>query len=218
MLQSVDTFIFDLDHTLYDAEDVFKKMHLRMSGYVASLLDISYDEADKIRNQFYQQYGTTLHGLMNEHNINPHDYLDYVHDLDVSIVEKCADTVKMIQGLPGRKLVYTNASIEHADNILQHLEMSHLFEAIFDIKAADLICKPNKSPYEVFIKRYDLTPENCVMFEDTAKNLKTAREVGFKTVWMSHGRDIDENYKDYIDATYTNVKHWLDDYYQGKRL
>ena len=88
MLQSVDTFIFDLDHTLYDAEDVFKKMHLRMSGYVASLLDISYDEADKIRNQFYQQYGTTLHGLMNEHNINPHDYLDYVHDLDVSIVEK----------------------------------------------------------------------------------------------------------------------------------
>lgn len=213
-MHRLDTFIFDLDHTLYDANTgVFQDLHKRMSHYVSKLLDVDRPTADNIRKNLYETYGTTLNGLMNEYDIDPNPFFDYVHDVDLNMVHKCADTAEMIENLPGRKLVYTNAPLEHAINILQHLEILDLFEAIFDLKAANLVPKPNVEPYEAFIQKYNITPETSVMFEDSAKNLVPAARVGFKTVWLSYDRQPEDQYADAIDMVHPRLKDFLNHYY-----
>jgi len=208
----IDTFIFDLDHTLYNADGIFEEMRGKMSMYIAKLFDIEIGAATEICLDLYLKYGTTLEGLMAEHSVDPHDFLEYTHAIDPSIIERCEDTAKMLSELPGRKLIYTNSPIELADSILAHLEIPHLFEGIFDIKAAELVPKPNKAPYLEFINRYDVNPETSIMFEDTAKNLVTADIVGFDTVWLSYGRELGDEHIAHVDEIYPTLRDWLDDY------
>ncbi len=205
-----DVYVFDLDHTLYDAtKGIFDVMHDRMSDYVAKIYDVERDEADRIRTELYKGHGTTLHGLLAHKQIDADAYLDYVHDIDISHLETCLDTIEAIKALPGRKIVYTNAPIKHADNILGHIGMADLFEGVFDLYAADLVPKPDENAFKTFIKRYDLDGQKIIMFEDTSKNLVTADKLGFSTVWLSHGREVDDRHAAHIHHTTTNLKEIL---------
>ncbi len=188
---NIQTWLFDLDNTLYSAKDqLFLQMGRRITEYVMQLLALEYEAARQIQKKYYRTYGTTLRGLMTHHNIDPHNYLDFVHDLDASILPIDTDLQKGLSQISGRKIIFTNASVGHAENILSHLGIRSHFEDIFDIVAADFIPKPDMAPYEKIIQRYQLDPGKSIMVEDLSINLVPARQLGMKTALIQEIEDI----------------------------
>ena len=186
----VDVWVFDLDNTLYNPTraDLMPQMHLRMQEFLTDRFKIDISEADRMREFYYQTYGTTLRGLMEHHDMHPEEFLPYCHQLDLKdiVYEKPLDDA--LAALPGRKLVYTNATEAHASAVMEKLGISRHFEAIFDIAEADYHPKPWAPSYDVFMERYGVDPTRSAMFEDTAKNLKPAHDLGMRTIWMRNDR------------------------------
>ncbi|SNY90356.1 putative hydrolase of the HAD superfamily [Cohaesibacter sp. ES.047] len=179
----VDSWIFDLDNTLYPRHvDLFKQMEVKMSAYVSRLLDITEDEATVLRKSYYKDHGTTLRGLMIEHDIKPDEFLEYVHDIDHSHVTADVELAQAISALPGKRYIYTNGTREHAVKVAERLGITDYFEDIFDIVWADLEPKPNRAPYERLLKQTGLNPDRAAMFEDLARNLAVPFDMGMKTV------------------------------------
>ncbi|MEL6378797.1 MAG: pyrimidine 5'-nucleotidase [Pseudomonadota bacterium] len=193
-LAHVNSWIFDLDNTLYPAEcQLFAQIDARMTTFVERTLGLSYSDARKIQKDYYVQYGTTLSGLMNEHDVPPTDFMDYVHDIDVSGVAPCARLAANIEALPGRRFVFTNGSVKHAENVLGQLGITSLFDEIFDIAAAGYVPKPNAHPYEAFVQAHNLDPARAIMFEDIAENLRVPETMGMRTVLVcTQARWIDD--------------------------
>ncbi len=189
----IETWIFDLDNTLYGPEsNLFQQVHMRMGAYIAEYLSIPMDQAQALRRKYFIEHGTTLAGMMAEHGIDPHDYLDYVHAIDISHLPRAEALGAAIEALPGRKLVFTNASVNHADNVMRQLGLSDHFEVVFDIVAADFVPKPAMQAYRSLIERHDVDPRRAIFFEDMAKNLKPAAELGMTTVWVRNDPDWGE--------------------------
>ena len=192
----ITTWIFDLDNTLYSADSgIFQQVHNLMGKFVSENLNIELDEAKKLQKKYYKQHGTTLRGMMDNHGVDPDHFLSEVHRLDYSIVGPNKQLNKELEKLDGRKIIYTNANREHADNVLKKLELTHMFTEIFDIKDADYIPKPEINPYKKIIKDFSIDPSNAIMFDDIAKNLVPAKNVGFTSVWIDAGY---ENFSDDI--------------------
>ena len=182
-LKNVETWIFDLDNTLYPAEsNLFAQIDARMTTFIAKALDLPSPQARKLQKDYYAEYGTTLNGLMHEHAIAPEDFLSYVHDIDLSVIDRCEILVSGLERLPGRRLVFTNGSVRHAENVLEKLEIAHFFEEIFDIAAADYLPKPNGETYQRFIRRHAVDPRSAAMFEDQIPNLLAPYEMGMTTI------------------------------------
>ena len=176
-------WIFDLDNTLYPAEcHLFQQIDARMVGFIVDRLGIEPGEARKLQKQYYATYGTTLAGLMKLHHIRPEDFLDYVHDIDLSVVEPCNQLHAAISTLPGDRYIFTNGSVQHAENVAGKLGILDLFHGIFDISHAEYIPKPERETYERFNVRFDVTPEAAVMFEDLPQNLLMPHAMGQTTV------------------------------------
>lgn len=184
----IDTWVFDLDNTLYDAEThVFVEISARMSRYVARHLGISESEADRIRKNFFMKYGTTLRGLMTEHGVAPEEFLKEVHDIDLSCVPQCPVTQEYLARLPGRKFVFTNAPRAFAETMTAHLGIGRYFDGIFAIEDAQYWPKPLPETYDAFLQTHAVKPQSACMFEDMEINLKPAHDLGMTTVWF-HGR------------------------------
>lgn len=180
---SVDTWIFDLDNTLYPPHaNLFSQVNEKISAFVAKLLDLDQDEATRVQKAYYRDYGTTLRGLMIEHHVDPHEFLDYVHDIDHSPIEPDPALGAALSLLPGRKYVLTNGSRSHADAIVRRLGIEHHFEDLFDIIAADFEPKPADRPYQIFIEKHGIAPARSAMFEDLARNLAVPHTLGMRTV------------------------------------
>ncbi len=183
----IDTWVFDLDNTLYDAEThVFVQISARMTGSIADLLKISPAEADILRDRYWKQYGTSMRGLTVEHNIDPHHFLDHVHDFDISAVSPCAITREYLDHLPGKKIVFTNAPRAFATRMTRHLGIDHHFDHMFTIEDAGFLPKPHLDAYHAVIKSFQFDPARACMFEDMQINLKPAADLGMTTVWL-HG-------------------------------
>ena len=179
----VKAWIFDLDNTLYPRRsNLFAQIDVRIQTYVQNHLNISRDDAKVIQKTFYREHGTTLRGLMVEHDIDPDDFLEFVHDIDHSPVQPDPALGAAIARLPGRKFIFTNGSRPHAEKVAARLGVTEHFEDIFDIVAADLVPKPERETYERFINRFDVFPANAAMFEDLARNLKVPKTIGMRTV------------------------------------
>lgn len=186
----IDTWVFDLDNTLYDAEShIFVEMGKRMSSFVAEQLKLPMDEAQKLRRAYYEKYGTTLRGLMTEHGIHPDAFLEYTHDLDLAPVVPCAVTQSDLARLPGRRFIFTNASRSFADRMTAHLGIRHHFDAIFAIEDADYWPKPHVDTYHGFFRAHGVNPRTACMFEDMEINLRPAHELGMTTVWLHRGNE-----------------------------
>ena len=206
----INTWIFDLDNTLYSADSgIFQQVHTLMGKFVSKLLNIDIKKAKDLQRKYYRQHGTTLRGMMDNHNVDPDHFLSKVHQLDYSIVGPNFKLNKELKKLKGRKIIFTNANRQHVKDILMRLELTNLFDEIFDIKTANYIPKPEASPYEQIIREFNIEPITAVMFDDIAKNLVPAKNVGFASVWLDVGY---ENFSDDIAKS----KKYLD--YETKDL
>jgi putative hydrolase of the HAD superfamily len=189
-LGAVETWVFDLDNTLYPASSgLFPLVQVRMNEYIGNLLGVSLEEAKALRAQYFREHGTTMHGLMAIHRIDPHEFMAFVHDVDLSCVPANPALAAALGGLAGRKLIYTNGSVPHAENLLRHLSISHYFDDIFDIVASDFAPKPAMAPLRVFVDRFGVKPTGALMVEDMAKNLVPAAAIGMTTAWVKTGVD-----------------------------
>ena len=179
----VDTWVFDLDNTLYPAScRLFDQIDVRMGEFVSRLLNVDRAEAKLRQKQLFHKYGTTLRGLMVEYGVNPDGFLDYVHDIDHSPVPANPQLDEALHALPGRKLVFTNGTVAHAGKVLARLGVTHHFGDIFDIVHSDFIPKPEMEPYRKFVAQTGIQPKTTAMFEDIARNLEAPHALGMTTV------------------------------------
>ncbi len=186
-MRRVDTWIFDLDNTLYPASvDLFPQIDKRMKAFIAALLKLSPEDAFKLQKEYYWEYGTTLRGLMLNHKVEPDEFLEYVHDIDHSVLEPNAPLSDILESLPGRKFIYTNGSERHAVSVMDRLGISRHFDGIFDVRAGNYIPKPDPAPYAALIARHAIDAAGAIMFEDIHRNLKPAAALGMQTVWVRH--------------------------------
>jgi putative hydrolase of the HAD superfamily len=178
----VTTWIFDLDNTLYSHEaQVWPQIDDRITLYVANLFGIDAMSARALQKHYYHKYGTTLRALMSEHDIDPHDFMDFVHDIDHRHIELNAALGEAIERLPGRRLILTNGSRRHAEAVAAKIGILDHFEDVFDLADANFTPKPNREAYDIFLARYAIDPAEAAMFEDIAKNLRAPHELGMTT-------------------------------------
>jgi putative hydrolase of the HAD superfamily len=179
----IDTWVFDLDNTLYPHHvNLWQQVDARIGEFVSAWLKVSAVEARTIQKDYYRRYGTTMRGMMTEHGVRADDYLAYVHQIDHSPLEHNPAMGAAIARLPGRKLILTNGSTDHADKVLARLGLADHFEAVFDIIAAELEPKPALQTYQKFVRLHRVDPANSAMFEDLARNLVVPHELGMTTV------------------------------------
>ena len=183
LFTDIDTWVFDLDNTLYPHHvDLWHQVDARIGEFVGAFLGVSAEEARRIQKDYYRRYGTTLRGLMLEHGLEPDAFLDFVHQIDHSPLEPNVALGAAIETLPGRKLILTNGSTDHAGAVLERLGIGDHFEAVFDIIAAELEPKPAPQTYDRFLRVHGVDPLRSAMFEDLARNLVVPHQLGMTTV------------------------------------
>lgn len=191
---AVDTWVFDLDNTLYPAgSSIWPAVDARISLYLANLFGLDGLSARALQKYYYLRYGTTLKGLMEEHAIGSGEFLDFVHDIDRTMLAADPALAQALLQLPGRKLILTNGSREHALKTTAQLGIGAAFEDIFDIVAADLVPKPEASVYDSFLAKHRVDPRRAVMFEDLARNLKVPHALGMLTVLIAPKLDANDH-------------------------
>lgn len=188
----VDTWVFDLDNTLYPAScRLFDQIDVRMGDFVSRLLNVEFAEAKRRQKEMFYKYGTTLRGLMVEHGIEPDGFLDYVHAIDHTPVPPNPELDQALFALPGRKLIFTNGTVAHAEKVLARLGITHHFGDIFDIVHSDFIPKPEMEPYRKFVAATGIRAETSAMFEDIARNLEAPHALGMTTVLVTSSENHD---------------------------
>jgi putative hydrolase of the HAD superfamily len=207
----VETWVFDLDNTLYPpALDLWEQIDTRMRDFISRFLSIPKDEAFKIQKHYYKTYGTSLKGLMIEHNLEPEEFLEYVHNIDRSSLVANPDLRDGIERLQGRKLILTNGTRAHAHAVLDQIGLGDLFDDVHDIISANYTPKPHLAVYDGFLEAHGVHAERAAMFEDLARNLEAPHRLGMTTVlvvpkttetvireqWEHEGRD--EPYVDHV--------------------
>ena len=183
-------WVFDLDNTLYPAScDLFAQIDVRMTEFVANYLDLEKDAARALQKQYYSEHGTTLNGMMLHHKMDPKEFLAYVHDLDHSPLPVSPDLRTAITALPGRKFIFTNGSIGHAQGVTRAMQLDDLFDGMFGIEEMNYTPKPHQSAFDVFTTAFDVDPHQAVFFEDLSRNLAPAHAMGFATVLVHSDKD-----------------------------
>jgi putative hydrolase of the HAD superfamily len=179
----IATWVFDLDNTLYPHHvNLWQQVDARIGAFIGNHLKVDPIEARRIQKDYYLRYGTSMRGMMTEHGIRADDYLAYVHQIDHSPLEPNPAMGAAIAKLPGRKLILTNGSTEHAGKVLERLGIGEHFEAVFDIIAAELEPKPAPQTYQRFLDTHHVDPTRAAMFEDLARNLVVPHRLGMTTV------------------------------------
>ena len=164
--EKINTWIFDLDNTLYSADSgIFQQVHQLMGEFISKNLNMDMSDAKKLQSKYYKQHGTTLRGLMDNHGIDPDHFLDEVHRLDYSIVGSNKTLNEELHKLEGRKIIYTNANKKHVIDVLDRIDLSNFFDEIFDIKMANYIPKPELAPYQQIIDLFTINPCKVINIE-----------------------------------------------------
>ena len=188
----VQNWVFDLDNTLYPPEcALFDQIEVKMTAYVMRELGVDQKRANFLRDHYWQTYGTTLSGMMREHQIDPMPYLFDVHDISLDHVPQDLILRSHIQSLPGRKIVYTNGSEFHADRVLEARGLTGIFDAIYGIEHSDFHPKPSQEAYDAIILRDGFDAKSAAMFEDDHRNLKVPHAVGMQTVLVGPAKEAD---------------------------
>jgi putative hydrolase of the HAD superfamily len=189
-LSEIETWIFDLDNTLYPVScRLFDQIHARMTRFIAERLELSPEAALAVQKTYFREHGTTLRGLMTVDRIDPEDFLAYVHEIDLSCVPRDPILAAALETLPGQKIVHTNGSLRHAERLLDHLGVAGSFCGIFDIAAAGYEPKPAPAGYRELQRRHGVMPATALMIEDMAKNLVPAAALGMTTAWVRNPVD-----------------------------
>jgi len=186
----IQAILFDLDNTLYTEESgIFELIDQRMNEWLISRLQVPPEDVNQFRNHYFMKYGTTLRGLMLHHDVEPHDFLSYVHDVPVSeFLSADIELRRMLSLIEVRKIIFTNSDERHANRILSTLEIRDLFEKIFDIEAMHFIPKPNPESYRYVLDYLQLDPSVCLLIDDMERNLSPAKQLGMQTILIGDGK------------------------------
>ena len=210
-LAPVRNWIFDLDNTLYPASaNLFARIDERIGAYVANRFGVDTEEARRIQKGYFHAHGTTLAGLMAEHGVDPHDYLDKVHDVELDVIEENAPLAAAIARLPGEKYVFTNADAAYAGRVLERLGLSESFAGIHDVHACGYVPKPHPDAYAGMCAAFGIDPAESLFADDMARNLKPAHDIGMATLWIDNGSEqgADPD-RSFIDFTTGDLTRWL---------
>ena len=187
MFSQVETWIFDLDNTLYHpSARLFDQINSRMTGFIMRELGIGRARANVLRRVYWQRYGTTLRGLIDNHGIAPESFLDEVHDIDLSALKPDADLATALRRLPGTRIVHTNGARAHADRVLAARGLEGAFDAVYAIEDKALVPKPQPDAYRRIVDLSGLDPARAAMVEDDVRNLEVPKALGMATVWLCH--------------------------------
>ena len=214
----ISDWIFDLDNCLYPASTkLFDLIDERMTAYIERLLGVDGREAKRIQKMHFHGSGTTLAGLMEHHDVDPHHFMADVHDIPLDRVARDDRLASAMTRLPGRKFVHTNGDADYAWKVLARLGIAAELDHLHDIFAADLTPKPNLHGYRKLLDQFEIDPARAVMVEDMARNLKPAKELGMITVWVDNGseRGSHDFDPDFVDHVITDVGEWLHRITQG---
>lgn len=208
----VNTWIFDLDNTLYSARyNLFELIDRRIAAFVAQALDLDTPAARRVQKDYFRNHGTTLRGLMINHGVDPVEFLEFVHDIDVNRVPPSPLLERALARLDGRKVIFTNGSTRHAENVVARLGVDRHIDGIFDIADAGYLPKPHPGAYATMVARHRIEPRCAVMVEDIARNLEPAAAMGMITVWVrtdsAWAREGSDG--DHIDHVIDDLADWL---------
>ncbi len=209
----VRDWIFDLDNCLYPASTgLFALIDQRMGAYIQRLLDCDASEARRVQKAHFHAHGTTLAGLMAEHQVDPHDFLDDVHAIPLGKVGRDERLARWLGRLPGRKFVFTNGDAPYARRVLEAIGVGEHFDDLHDIHSSELRPKPDPHGYALLCRRFGIDPAAAVLVEDMAQNLKPAKALGMTTVWVDNGSERGNHGADeaFIDLTIADVGEWLE--------
>ena len=211
-LINIKYWIFDLDNTLYSGQTkVFSEVDKKMSAFISKKMNVDLVKAKEIQKKYFYEYGTTLSGLMKQDSINPHDFLEFVHDIDISWLPKDLKLKEELLKIKEKKYIFTNGSHAHVENVTKQLGIDGLFDGVFDIVDANFIPKPNIDPYKKIIKKFNIDPTKSILIEDIAHNLEQAKNLGMKTCWLENEQTFakkDAN-KPYIDYRIKSLPSFL---------
>ena len=213
LLDHIDTWIFDLDNTLYPpSAGLFDLIDARMGAFIARLLGCDLTEARRVQKQFFYDHGTTLAGLMHHHAVEPEEFLVDVHAIELGRLSPCPRLAERIAALPGRRLIFTNADADYAARVLDARGLGGLFDGICDIRATGYVPKPQMGAYTYLVDAFAVVPARSLFVEDMARNLSPAKTLGITTLWLDNGaesghRDLNTAHVDYRAD---DLADWLD--------
>jgi putative hydrolase of the HAD superfamily len=201
LFDATRVWVFDLDNTLYPSTcNLFAEVDQRMGSFIAKLLDLPIEHARYLQKRYYHDYGTTLTGLIKLHKIDPADFLEYVHDIDLAPLATAPQLAEALSALPGRRIIFTNGSRRHAERVAEKLGVLHLMEDICDIAACEFIAKPSPDAFKRMTDRHGVAPSEAAMFEDMPHNLEAAHALGMTTVLV---------HSDYMDhPAQAQIRKW----------
>lgn len=205
----MDVLIFDLDNTLYPADKkLFSLIDVRINRYMTEVVGIPAREVDSLRREYWRLYGVTLQGLIRHHQVDPEDYLHYVHNVDVNSTLGPDPLLRnVLSALPQRKAVFTNGSSCHAERVLSALGIEDVFEEIYDIRVAEYLPKPWTEPYLAVLDKLGTSAKDCIMIEDSRDNLETAKNLGMGTILV--GRGLTPKFVDVHLESARHISHGL---------
>jgi|TARA_Y100000389_G_scaffold146235_1_gene144891 putative hydrolase of the HAD superfamily len=211
-LTNIRYWIFDLDNTLYSGQtQVFSEVDKKMSAFISEKMNVNLVKAKEIQKKYFYEYGTTLSGLMKQDGIDPHDFLEFVHDIDISWLPKDLKLREELIKIKEKKIIFTNGSHAHVENVTKQLGIDGLFDGTFDIVDANFTPKPHLKPYKKLIQKFDINPNQSILIEDIAHNLEQAKNLGMKTCWLENEESFakKDSDKPYIDYKIKNLPSFL---------
>ena len=209
----VDCWIFDLDNTLYPPElGLFAQIDQRMGAFIMKRLGCDAVEARTIQKRYFHDHGTTLAGMMRHHDVEPAEFLSYVHAIDMDRIPADPALAAALEKLPGARHIFTNADADYARAVMERRGIAHLFDAVVDIHATAYAPKPEQAAYDVMaarIPRFD--PARALFVDDMSRNLAPAHRMGMTTVWLDNGSESGDRGHEaaHVDHHIDDIVGWL---------
>jgi putative hydrolase of the HAD superfamily len=206
-------WIFDLDNCLYPASTgLFALIDERMGAYIQRLLGCDPIEARRVQKAHFHTHGTTLAGLMQEHGVDPHDFLEDVHDIALDRVQCDERLARLLARLPGRRFVFTNGDALYARRVLERIGVNDQFDNLHDIHASSYRPKPDPHGYALLCERFGIDPPGALLADDMVQNLVPAKALGMTTIWVDNGSERGNHGYDEVavDERVTNIGDWLE--------
>ena len=209
IFSGVEAWVFDLDNTLYPSSArLFDQINVLMSAYIMRTLGVGIADADRLRRDLWERHGTTMAGLVAEHEVDADAFLDATHRLDLSGLAPDPELILAVQTLPGRKIVHTNGPRSHARAVLAARGLEGCFEQVIAVEDTGYRSKPSPAAFAQAWEKAGLDPSRAAMIEDHAENLREPRRHGMRTVWLATTEVEDR--PDHVDLTITDLAGFLD--------
>lgn len=208
-LSNVKSWVFDLDNTLYNAETcIFRQFGKKETVLLERLHTRTGEDIEAIKRNYMSRYGSIMLGLQSDGLLHPREFLEFVHDVDLSNILPCEKTIEGVSNLRGRKIIFTNGPRFFAEAVLDKLKIFSLFDGLYTIEDADYAPKPATATYADFIKKQSIVPEDSCMIEDSSTNLKPAHALGMTTVWV-HRKDTLPDVPQHVHYAATDLVDWF---------